>query len=135
MATTCDQGGHVIPTPSPEIVYVEVEVPAHTVEVVDRVEPVYVGTGELREFESKVHLRIWLNQTGINQREYIPTEYDCEDFAIDLVKLALKDGYWMGLVDSGEHIYNFTMIGNNVYWIEPQSNMTDVQIRKYGTLD
>ena len=111
--------------------------PIESVRVVVRevVKTVYADRDEFREFEDIEDLRFWLNRTGINQREYIPDEYDCEDFAIDLAKMALKDGYWVGLVDDGEHIYNFTIIGNRIYWIEPQSNQKDIQIRRYGQLD
>lgn len=86
---------------------------------------------KLREWSSTEELRWWLDDNPISERKPIPNRYDCDDFAIDLVLSALADGYWIGLGVREGHMFNFTIIGNDILEIEA---MTDA-IELWGTLD
>lgn len=83
------------------------------------------------EFASEAELNQWLKNNQISEREYIQSKYDCDDFAFDLFLDGLKDGYMFGLFWDRKHISNFTLIGDLVYRINPQTD----QIRFYGHLD
>jgi len=78
------------------------------------------------EFPSKAALLKWLEENNIDAHEYIPTTYDCDDFAYDLMQAAIADGYLMStqtvLINGNHHMMNATIIGNEVYLIEPQTD-------------
>ena len=48
--------------------------------------------------------------------------YDCDDYAVALVYNALSDGYSVSLQVEDNHMLNSTVIGNNIYFIEPQND-------------
>ena len=90
---------------------------------------------ELREFVSLQELVDWLEQDETDTTLYftvkvdlsnLDSKYDCDDFAYHLQKSALADGYLMSteiIVKEGEqHMINSTSIGNNIYFIEPQTD-------------
>ena len=94
---------------------------------------------ELREFESVEELRAWLAIDDTNTvLRFVGSinldRYDCEDFAFQLIKNARQDGYdvYFQFIktytrpDTGEYIYdhalNSTIIGNDIYLIEPQTD-------------
>lgn len=56
----------------------------------ERIQIRYEG---LKDFDSQSDLEEWLLLDDTNNQEYIPTENDCEDFAMRLVKNAAKAGY------------------------------------------
>lgn len=82
------------------------------------------------EFSSVEELEQWLEDDPISEHEWHPN-YDCDNFAIDLTYSALADGYWIGLGASDDHLFNFTIIGNDVYWIEASED----KVEPWGTLD
>lgn len=52
-----------------------------------------VKVEDLREFGSLLALERWLANNKVSENEYIEDIYDCDDFAIDLVRDAREDGY------------------------------------------
>ena len=91
---------------------------------------------ELKEFVSLQKLVDWLEQdetdstlhfTGtVDFSTNLGSNYDCDDFAYRLQKNALAEGYLMSteiIVKRGkQHMINSTSIGNNIYFIEPQTD-------------
>ncbi len=77
-------------------------------------------------FSSEAEIREYVKSTGISQREYVPTTYDCDDFAIDLVVQAYKDKRMIGLWGYSGHLKCFAIEGNNIYGVEPQNNRIDI---------
>lgn len=91
---------------------------------------------ELREFVSLQKLVDWLEQDKTDSTLYftgtvdfsasLGSKYDCDDFAYRLQKSALAEGYLMSteiIVKRGkQHMINSTSIGNNIYFIEPQTD-------------
>jgi len=57
----------------------------------------YNGT-DLVPFRDKGELGCWVLSTGIHKNKYIKDDYDCDDFAIDLWKLGMKDNRLIGLL-------------------------------------
>jgi hypothetical protein len=89
------------------------------------------GKAHPRQFTSVDELKAWLAANDINEREYIPDIYDCDNFAQDLMIAALEDGYLVSTELWSCHMLNSTIIGNDVYTIEP---MTD-GVQFVGELD
>lgn len=91
---------------------------------------------ELREFVSLQKLVDWLEQDDTDSTLYftgtvdfsasLGSKYDCDDFAYRLQRSALAEGYLMSteiIVKKGaQHMINSTSIGNNIYFIEPQTD-------------
>jgi hypothetical protein len=80
-----------------------------------------------REFESLDELRAWLAKDDTDNTLYIFGSgclgtYDCDDYAVALVYNAFFDGYSISLQVEGDHMLNSTIIGNNIYFIEPQND-------------
>jgi hypothetical protein len=80
-----------------------------------------------REFESLAELKAWLAEDDSNTTLYIfgsgcMANYDCDDFAAALVYNALRDGYAVSLQIEGNHMLNSAIIGNEIYFIEPQTD-------------
>jgi hypothetical protein len=84
-------------------------------------------------WQSTQELSQWLEENDINEREYIPACYDCDDFALDLFWAGLDDNRLLPLlvVKGDGHIMNFAIVGNYVYSVEPQSDA----IKKIGVID
>jgi outer membrane murein-binding lipoprotein Lpp len=89
------------------------------------------GKAHLRQFTSVEELEAWLAGNDIDQREYVEFTYDCDDFAQDLMIAALEDGYLVSTELWSCHMLNSTIIGNDIYTIEP---MTD-GVQFVGKLD
>ena len=53
-------------------------------------------------------------------------KYDCDDYALELQRRASKDGYLMSatIIEKQDqlHMINLATIGNDVYYIEPQTD-------------
>lgn len=115
---------------------IEKVVPAEQV-VVERVvvEQVEVLV-KLHDFESLEKLEQWLEETPIQIR--LGGNLDCDNYALGLQQKALKDGYLMSFeaiwadeynrlfktmkLSPGDlHAINSVIIGNDVYYIEPQT--------------
>ena len=80
-----------------------------------------------REFESLDELNAWLDKDDTDSTIYIfgsgcLTSYDCDDYAAALVQNALLDGYSVSTQIEGNHMINSTIIGNKIYFIEPQND-------------
>ena len=91
----------------------------------------------MRELLSLQELEEWLEQDKTDATLYFTGKmdlsnphskngYDCDDFAYRLQKSALAQGYLMSteiIVENGEqHMINSTIIGNNIYFIEPRTD-------------
>lgn len=109
----------------------------------------YVTPAPLREFSSAEELRDWCEKHMavllvpdargvIDLRTPTPNiKADCDDYAERLQRMAIADGYLMSeqLVydgklfgvpvtpEKGYHTGNMTIIGNDVYFIEPQPSI------------
>jgi hypothetical protein len=104
---------HYIPEPGPERV---VEVPQ-----------------ALRDFSSVDELREWA-KSHVAVLWLSGKEADCDDYARHFQKLAAQDGYYLSLaltdqqgylgtvkVKNGYHMGNLAVIGNEVWYVEPQT--------------
>jgi len=122
----------------------EVQVTAITTEVVrteieyrDIVKNVIVEKPiEQREFASLEELKKWLADKSATKSVFIfvtpegtqvsSNKYDCDDYALELQKRALEDGFLMSatIIEKGDqlHMINLAVIGNDVYYIEPQTD-------------
>ena len=115
-----------------------VNTPAIEVKYVERVKSVPV---ELRNFSDLEELKQWLenrNNVTTIRFQYPDTTVDCDDFALALQRIALEDGYLMSfqIIEPGQynslfehskippntfHAVDLVIIGNNAYFIEPQT--------------
>jgi hypothetical protein len=80
-----------------------------------------------REFESVAELKAWLAEDDTDSTLYIfgsgcISTYDCDDYATALMYNALAHGYLVSLQIKGNHMLNSTIIGNEIYYIEPQTD-------------
>ena len=80
-----------------------------------------------KEFKSVDELKAWLAQDATNNTLHIfgdgcISNYDCDDYAVALVRNALLDGYLVSLQIEDTHVTNSTIIGNEIYYIEPQTD-------------
>jgi len=85
------------------------------------------GRAHPKEFGSVDELKAWLAEDDTDSTLYIfgagcLANYDCDDYAVALVRNALRDGYSVSLQVEGNHVLNSTIIGNKIYFIEPQSD-------------
>ena len=119
--------------PQPETYYVEVPDLASKEIIVEKLveKPI-----EFREFVSLQKLVNWLEQDDTDSTLYFTStvdfsastalKYDCDDFAYRLQKSALAEGYLMSteitVKKGAQHMINSTSIGNNIYFIEPQTD-------------
>lgn len=80
-----------------------------------------------KEFKSVDELKAWLAQDATNDTFYIFGDgcllnYDCDDYAVALVRNALSDSYLVSLQVEDNHMINSTIIGNKIYFIDPQTD-------------
>lgn len=79
-----------------------------------------------REFRDKDELVLWLSQDNTDSNEYIPNQFDCDDFARMLQAHAYDDGYVVSITlvarDDGYHFKNGCFIGNKFYYVDPQTD-------------
>ena len=124
-------------------------VESHTVQYIDR--PVTVVNNierlqripvDLRNFKDLGELKQWLAAVAMNTTTIFfqlpDAPVDCDDYALDLQRKALADGYilsfqvisrseynavFQGELPPGQglHAINLAIIGNSVYYIEPQT--------------
>ncbi len=115
-----------------------VDKPVPVVEYIERVKTVPV---ELHNFSDPDELKQWLEDkmNAPTVRFQLPnTEVDCDDYALEMQNRALADGYIMSFQVIGRseynelfktklpdnqslHAINLAIIGNDVYYIEPQT--------------
>ena len=91
---------------------------------------------ELREFTSLEELERWLAEDDTDEYIHLVAgedgvcrqsdKYDCDDYAFQLQRRAANSGFLMSVTiieKQGEpHMINLTCIGNDIYYIEPQSD-------------
>ena len=89
-----------------------------------------------REFTSKEELVNWLAEDDAETTVYFfvttdgttgsSDEYDCDDYALELQQRASKDGFLVSVTitekNDQPHMMNLATIGNEVYYIEPQTD-------------
>jgi hypothetical protein len=105
------------------------------VPVIEYVEVAKEVPMELKQFESEEELIEWLHTDKTDELPYIKDLFECENFARTLMRHALKSGYYMSfqvLKDytrpdtkefiQGPHAINSTIIGNDIYFIDPQTD-------------
>ncbi len=108
------------PKPYPTVEKI-VEVPV--VETITEYEPVV-----LEDWASYDELKNWLVADNVSDMEFIENEFDCEDFMFMLIDHALADNKSIGMyvekdwADMPFHAWNFAIVGNDVYRIEPQDD-------------
>jgi hypothetical protein len=115
-----------------------VEKPVTEVKYVERVTNVPV---ECRNFHTLEELKNWLALNAISAGVYLQSpgvEIDCDDYALELQRKALSDGFIISfeIVSEREydalfreplptgstlHAINLAIIDNSVYYIEPQT--------------
>lgn len=81
-------------------------------------------------FSSQDELQQWLWNDSTSDNDY-SHRYDCDDFAMDLIRAAEKAGYLIGLYAEGDHVANYASISNSVYIIEPQTD----EVWLWGSVD
>lgn len=109
--------------------------------------PVYADSGateevtvgkpiELREFTSLEELKSWLAEDDTNECIHLVVgedgvcplnvKYDCDDYALQLQRQAARSGFLMSVTiieEQGKpHMINLACIGNDIYYIEPQTD-------------
>jgi hypothetical protein len=94
------------------------------------------GRSNPRQFESLAELKAWLAEDDSDTTLYIfgtgcLSNYDCDDYAAALAHNALYDGYLVSMQIVGNHMLNSTIIGNDIYYIEPQTD----EVRLWGHRD
>jgi len=91
---------------------------------------------EWQEFASLEELKTWLAEDDTNEYVYLfagkdgiarqSDEYDCDDYALQLQRRAAASGYLMSVTivkEQGKpHMINLVCIGNDIYYIEPQTD-------------
>ena len=120
----------------------------HTVEYVEKpvtevkyVERVTSVPAEYRNFYTLDELRNWLALNAISTSIYLKSpgvEIDCDDYALELQRKALSDGFIVSFAVVSEreydalfreplpkgttlHAVNLAIIDNSIYYIEPQT--------------
>ena len=115
-----------------------IEKPVTEVKYVERVTNVPV---ECRNFHTLDELKNWLSVNAVPAGVYLQSpgvEIDCDDYALELQRKALSDGFIISfeIVSEGEydalfgkplptgsslHAINLAIIDNSIYYIEPQT--------------
>ena len=94
----------------------------------------FAPVSQFREFGSVEELDQWCRKhttilavSGHPFTEVTP-QNDCDDYAERLQVLALNDGYLMSvqLTEGTAHMGNLAMIGNDIYFIEPNPGKYEV---------
>jgi len=87
---------------------------------------------ELKDFESLVELKQFVNDwKSSNWLMATTTDHQCEFYAMKLQADAQEAGYLINCQISGNHMHNSVIIGNDIYFIEPQTGI----IEFWGTLE
>lgn len=90
---------------------------------------------ELQEFATEEDLATWLNNDKTDELPYIRDLFECENFARTLIRHALEDNYSVYFqvlknytkpdtreFTEGPHAINSAIIGNYIYFIDPQTD-------------
>jgi len=86
-------------------------------------------TKKPKEFGSLEELKAWLAEDDSDSTFYFfegvvdfTKPYDCDDYAVALMRNALEDYYLISTQINDEHMLNSTIIGNDIYLIEPSTD-------------
>ena len=125
-------------TERPTVEVVETVVEKKVIEKVPVIEYVEVEKevpAEIKQFESEEALIKWLHIDKTNELPYIRDLFECENFSRTLMRHAQEDGYHMSFqvlknytrpdtkeFIKGPHAINSTIIGNYIYFIDPQND-------------
>jgi hypothetical protein len=84
----------------------------------------YGFSGPVSQFTSYNDLIAWLQTDNTHEQVYSST-FTCVEFASMMSEHAIRDGYWIfPAVDMADgHMKCITQIGNDLYSIEPQTNV------------
>jgi hypothetical protein len=129
---------HFVEIEKPVVEVVEKFVEKKVIEKVPVIEYVEVEkevTVELKQFESVNELSEWLRIDQTDELPYIKDLFECESFAQTLMTNTLNNGHYMSFqvlknytrpdtkeFIAGPHAINNTIIGNYIYFIDPQSD-------------
>jgi len=119
-------------TVKPHILTQTEYVPRYIVEEVDVIQEVQVTKEvyptEFRQFESQEELGKWQAKHYLELQELGKrNNWICVDYALEMQRIAWRDGYLMSietLIDKGGntgHMINSTVIGDDIIFLEPQS--------------
>ena len=81
-----------------------------------------------REFEALERCKAWLAEDDTDSTiHYIFgsgswTDYDCDDYSVALVRNAREYCYEVSTQIDDDHMRNSTIIGNEIYYIEPETD-------------
>jgi len=114
------------------------EVEVEKIVYIDRiVEVVPPNETQTIPWTSLLDIISYLKSTGIPDKKYIPTVYDCDDFALDLFNQAWKDRRFIGILDKHRindlgddyhHLMNCTIWKGLIYQVEPMTgNIAPIQ--------
>ena len=127
---------HYVEKPTIEVIetFVEKKV-IEEVPVVQYVEVEKEVPAKLKQFESEEELIEWLHIDKTDESPYIRNLFECENFARTLMRHTLENGHLMSFqvlknytrpdtkeFIEGPHAINSTIIGNDVYFIDPQTD-------------
>ncbi|MDH5695994.1 MAG: hypothetical protein OEZ00_05250 [Dehalococcoidia bacterium] len=99
---------------------------------------------ELCEFTSLEELKTWLAEDDTDEYVHLVAgkdgvcrqsdKYDCDDYAFQLQRRAAESGFLMSVViiqkQGKPHMINLTCIGNDIYYIEPQTDRVSFYCHK-----
>jgi hypothetical protein len=86
----------------------------------------FISDWVYKPWQSKQELKEWLWANDVSEQEYIPKTHDCDDFAIELSMSALADGRIIGIMREPGHQFNWAIVGNDIYQIEPQTDIVEL---------
>ncbi|OGN89355.1 MAG: hypothetical protein A2158_05040 [Chloroflexi bacterium RBG_13_46_14] len=118
-----------------------VEIPVPEIKYINKVQ---IIPAQIRNFTSLDELELWLKEQEATATVYFQSPgdiIDCDDYAIEMQQKAVTDGYMMSfqiikadtynshflnsILPAGAlHAINLVLIGNNAYYIEPQTGET-----------
>lgn len=113
-----------------ELLYAGYGTDATLVPVKDTSDNLTSIAANLTAFRSTSDVRAWIRETGIPDRRYVVDTYDCDDFALDTLKAAMRDGVPVGLyvkmviVDgklTSFHMSNVAIKGGYLMQLEPET--------------
>jgi len=128
-------------TVSPEIKYIEIPTTNYITQYIEK-EIIKEKPVALKDFTSLQELQSWLAKDytdgvhlicppsgSINLTTDVSTYKDprynkCDDYAYELQQAAMRDGYLISieLDEINNHALNLVFIGNDIYFIEPQTD-------------
>jgi len=99
-------------------------------------EVVVEQSARVREFTSLEELKAWLAEDGTDEYVYlwagedgvcrVSDKYDCDDYALQLQSRAAERGFLISATiiqkDGRPHMTNLACVGNDIYYIEPQTD-------------